>query len=98
MMQSLAQGVEKSNTGVLIELEAVAGAMFQIKWFDGVVEPSSCPHNGDGSIAQAVDLLQATRLVARRHQEHIRTCFDEVRPPVVVRHHHTDAPGKIGCE
>src|SRR5215469_6479696 len=87
--------MQKSSARVLIELKARAGAAFKVELFDGIVQTAGCPHDRHSSIAQAVDLVEAAGLVARRHQEHIRTRFDEVSQPVIVGDDGTDATRKI---
>ncbi len=50
---------------------------------DRIDQPAGGAHDRHGAVAQAVHLVQAARLEARRHQEHVGAAFDEVREAFV---------------
>src|SRR5579871_1272733 len=84
MMERLTNCVKQSAASIVPELEAGAGAVFQIEKLDRVVETAGGTNNWDGTILQTVNLIQATRFVARRHEKHVGAGFDFVRDGVVV--------------
>ena len=50
---------------------------------DGVDEAAGRPHDRQGAVAQAVHLVEAAGLEARRHQEEVGAGLDAVRAAVV---------------
>ena len=63
------------------EAGAVAGALVVVD--HGVGEAAGRAHDRQRPVAQAVHLVQAARLEARRHQEEVAAGLDAVRPRVV---------------
>ncbi len=51
---------------------------------DGVGQTAGAAHHGQGAVTQAVDLIQAAGLEARRHQEDVGAGLDAVREVLVV--------------
>ena len=51
-----------------------------------------------GAVAHAVHLVEAARFEARRHQEHVRSGFNEVRERLVEPDPHRDAIGNARGE
>jgi len=60
--------------------------------------PSGRAHDGDGAVFQAVDLIQAAGLVARGHEEHIRSGFNFVGDGVVECYFGGDFVGELFIE
>jgi len=48
-----------------------------------VDEAARAAHDGQGAVAEAVQLVQAARLEARRHDEEVGACLDAVRAALV---------------
>src|SRR5215831_7615829 len=84
VLKSLADSVHQSAAGVLRELETGTCAVFQVENFDAVIEAAGCPHNRDGTIFKTIHLIQPTRLVPRRHEEHVGASFHLVSEGIVV--------------
>src|SRR5579864_1995612 len=59
---------------------------------DRVRQPARLAHHRDGAVAQAVQLVEARRLVPGRHEEHVRAGLDAVGQRVVEPERHGDAP------
>ena len=76
---------EQRLARVVGELEARALAGARIPRLDGVIKTAGRPHDRNGPVFQAVNLVQSAGLVARRHQEHIRARFNLVCDGIVVR-------------
>src|SRR5215467_1075055 len=68
----------------MVEDHAGAAAARGVVVLDRIGEPSGPPHDGHGAVAQAVHLVEAARLVAGRHEEHVARRLDPVRELVVV--------------
>src|SRR5216683_2064987 len=87
--KSLVDRTKKRKTIILLKLESCAASCCLIERIDRVVQASRGPNHGHRTVLQTVDLIQAARLVPRRHEENIRACFDLMRKDVVIRHSHT---------
>src|ERR1700680_2015919 len=83
-LQRLFNGQQKSLAAVIGELEAGSLAGARIPGFNGVVESASGTHDGNGSVFETVNLIQAARLVFRRHEEHVTAGFNFVRNRIVI--------------
>ena len=79
-----------ASARIRFELKSSATPVLRIVLHNRVVQAACCAHDGNCSIAQAVNLIQAAGLVARRHQKHIRAGFDFVRDGIVVSDFHAD--------
>jgi len=64
---------------VVREHEAVSRAERRIEIRHAVLQTTGGPHNGDRAVPKAVKLVEARRLVARRHQEGVGARLDLVR-------------------
>src|SRR5262249_34306478 len=73
------------------ELESGAGPRVGVELPDRVVEAAGRVDDRQGAVAQAVELAQATRLVARRHQEDVCSRHDPVGERLVEAEAHGDA-------
>src|SRR5262245_12417301 len=67
-----------------LEEETGAFAGQRVELLDRVGEPAGRSHDRRGTVAHAVHLVEAARLVARRHEIEIRAAFDQVRERLVV--------------
>src|ERR1700687_5537799 len=86
MMQRLLHTVKHRCTGILAEFETGTGSVLQIKRLDCIVKTACSANNRHRTVLQAVDLIQAAWLVARRHQTHIRAGFDGMSHFYVLRY------------
>src|SRR5207249_1158981 len=68
----------KRRTIIRLKAEAVAFPGFRIKLLDTVFQPARHPDDWNRSVFQAVELIQTTRFIAGRHEEHIRARLDLV--------------------
>ena len=73
--EGAAEGVEEVGGGLGLELEAGAG---EGRVEDGVVEASGGVDDGDGSVAEAVHLVEAAGFRAGGHEEDVGAGFDFV--------------------
>ncbi len=55
-------------------------------------------HDGHGAVAQTVELVETTGLVARGHHEHVRAGLDQVRELVAEAAVEADLPGEGALE
>ena len=62
-----------------------------------VRQPAHRAHDRHRAVAQAVHLVQAARLEARRHQEHVSAGLDQVREPLVEPDPRADRSGRHGA-
>src|SRR5205823_10683870 len=62
--------------GVLYELKSRAS-------IDGIIQPAGGAHHWYRPVLQAVDLVQAARLVAAGHEEDVGACFYAVSQHVI---------------
>src|SRR5579862_2612006 len=60
---------------------------------DRIGESARLAHHRDRAVAEAVELVEARRFVAGRHEEHVRPGLDAVGQRVVEPEGHGDAPG-----
>src|SRR5207249_10464453 len=77
--QGLADGFGQSSHRIFAELDAVGFLLVFRQVGDGVIQTTSDSDDGDGAVALAVHLVEATGLEARGHQEEIAGRFDAVR-------------------
>ncbi|OQC35578.1 MAG: hypothetical protein BWX64_02394 [Acidobacteria bacterium ADurb.Bin051] len=84
----------EARGGVVGEDEAGAGAGLPRVRLDGVGEPAGAAHHGGRAVAQAVELVEAARLVAGRHEEDVRSRLDPVRERLVVAPVEPDPAGE----
>ena len=75
---------------VVFEDETGAGAGARVPGLHGVGEPAGAVHDGHRAVAQAVELVEAAGLVARRHEEHVGARLDQVGEVVVEAAVETD--------
>ena len=84
-MRSARCSASKSASAVVrVEQEAGALAGRGFHCVHRVGQPAGATHDRHRAVAQAVHLVQAARLVARRHEEHVGAGLDPVRELVVV--------------
>ncbi len=69
-------GVEEFLGIVASKFETVSLLRGRIVRSDGVVQPAGGTHHGDRPIFEAINLIQTTRLIFRRHEEEICPGFD----------------------
>src|SRR5256885_8973365 len=84
MMQGLANRIKQRTAGVIPKLETGASAMLQIEQFDCIVQATGSANDRHGTVLQTIDLVQAARLVARRHEKDVGASFNFVSDSVVV--------------
>src|SRR5450631_3799049 len=77
---------QQSFAVVVRELEASTLAGPRVPVFNGVVEAAGGADDRDRPVLQAVNLVEAARLVLRWHQEHVTPGFNLVRNGIVVGH------------
>src|SRR6266851_4627994 len=88
-LQRLVNGAKQRFPGIFLKLKSGAFFCPRVPRVDGVIESASGAHNRHRAIFQAVDLTQAARLIARRHEEYVGASFDLVGESIVV--------GNSGC-
>ena len=76
--------VEDGAGSQTVEHETRAGPGLLIVVLHGVGQPPGPVDDRQGSVAEAVHLIEAAGLVAARHHEKVRAGLDEVGDPLVV--------------
>ena len=76
--QGFADGFGKCSWGVFIELDARGDLWILRPINDAIIKPSDRANNWNGSIAQAIHLIQTARLEPGWHQEEIATGLNSV--------------------
>lgn len=69
-------GVEEFLGIIASKFKAISLFRGRIVRGDGVVQSAGGAHHGDRPVFEAIDLIQTTRLIFRRHEEEIRSGFD----------------------
>ena len=80
----LLDGVEELLGIVSSEFKAVSFLGGRIVMGDGIVQSSRGPNHGDRPIFQAINLIESTRLIFRRHEEQIRPRLDFMSEPIII--------------
>src|SRR5260370_41258761 len=83
-LQRLVNGAKQGFPGIFLKLKSRAFFCSRVPRVDGVIETASGAHNRHRAIFQAVDLTQAARLIARRHEEHVGASSDLVAESIVA--------------
>src|SRR5271156_2055928 len=86
------QRVQQRPPVIRLELKSSPMMRFRVIVLHRIVQTACGPHHRHRTIAQAVYLVQAARLVSRRHQEDVRSRLNLVRQRVVVADLHAHAP------
>src|SRR4029079_13609392 len=76
-------GIDERFSLVLPELEPRPPVGELVGVDHRVFQPAGGADDRDVGVTQAVHLLEPARLVPRRHQEHVRPAFDEMRQALV---------------
>ncbi len=97
-LQRLMNGSQQGFSGVFLELESGALLSACIPGIDRVVEAACSTNHRRGTVLQAVNLVQAARLVAGRHKKHVRAGLNLVGQCVVVSDSHSDLVGHASAE
>lgn len=61
-----------------VKLPPGTGLFKRIELLHSLTEASHSVHDGHGAISHRVELVEATRLKARRHEQHVAGCRDAV--------------------
>jgi len=96
--ESFPESPSHSFVGVVLENEPCPGSFGDIGRFHGVGETSGSSDNGESPVGEGIHLVEAARLIQRRHQEYVRTCLDLVREGVVVAFCETQFGWETGLE
>ena len=72
--------------------------MLDVEILHGVIETTRGTHHWDGTIFQAVNLVQSAWLIARGHQEDVRARLNFVRDCIVVGELVPDPAGICVCQ
>src|SRR5450755_5139166 len=89
---------QKSFAVVVAKLEAGTLAGASVPMLDRVVEAAGGTDDGNRAVLQAVNLVEAARLVPGRHEKHVTARLNLVRDGVVIGHLDRNFPGKLFTE
>src|SRR5205807_4673825 len=85
-LQGFLNACQECGTRISSEFKSCSFFGGWVPRLDGVVEAAGGSYDWHCPIFQTVNLVQAARLVARGHQEHICASLDLVRDGVIVGH------------
>src|SRR5271157_467880 len=78
---------------ILVKFEARGKLRLGCVVTNRVFKASHPPDNGHGAVFQAVNLVQAARLVARRHEKYVSPSLDQMGKGVVIGYLHGERLG-----